>query len=104
MERIIFINGQQFKANAITVGELRKFQPVIDSLGKSNPFESILQLMPFIHASFVKAHSDLTLEQLENIITLENFNDVFNVVLEASGLRKATAGEAGDPAQPATAN
>ena len=98
MERVINISGVQFRANAITIGELRKLQPVLDGLGKGDPFKSILDLMPLVHASLSKAHSDLTQENLESMITVENFNEVFNAVLEASGLRK-NSGEA----QPVTA-
>lgn len=96
MERTINISGVQFRANAITIGELRKLQPVLDGLGKSDPFKSILDLMPLVHASLKKAHPDLTQENLENMITVENFNEVFNAVLEASGLRKSV----GDPQSP----
>src|SRR5256885_13128052 len=98
MERVINISGVQFRTNAITIGELRKLQPVLDGLGKGDPFKSILDLMPLVHASLSKAHPDLTQENLESIITVENFNEVFNAVLEASGLRK-NSGEA----QPAPA-
>jgi hypothetical protein len=89
MERTINISGVQFRANAITIGELRKLQPVLDGLGKSDPFQSILDLMPLVHASLRKAHPDLKQENLENMITVENFSEVFNAVLEASGLRKS---------------
>lgn len=97
MEKIVNFPGVQFRANAITIGELRKLQPVLDGLGKNDPFRSILDLMPLVHASLKKAHPDLTQENLENMITVENFNEVFNAVLEASGLRKSV-GEAGPAA------
>ena len=93
MERIINISGVQFRANAITIGELRKLQPVLEGLGNSDPFKSILDLMRLVHASLSKAHPDLIQENLESMITVENFNDVFNAVLEVSGLRKGV-GEA----------
>ena len=96
MERIVNLSGVQFRANAITIGELRKLQPVLDGLGKGDPFKSILDLMPLVHASLSKAHPDLTQENLERMITVENFKDVFNAVLEASGLRKSP----GDPQSP----
>src|SRR5262249_420894 len=94
MERVINISGVQFRANAITIGELRELQPVLDGLGKSDPFKSILDLMPLVRASLSKAHPDLTQEKLESMITVENFNDVFNGVPGAAGLRKNAGGEA----------
>src|SRR5947207_15498782 len=98
MERIINISGVQFRANAITIGELRKLQPVLEGLGKSYPFKSIFDLMRLVHASLSKAHPDLTQQNLESMITVEDFNDVFNAVLEPSGLSMGV-----EEAQPSSA-
>jgi hypothetical protein len=40
-----------------------------------------------------KVHQHLTLEQLENGLTFDDFNALFLVTLEVSGLKKAAAGE-----------
>ena len=40
-----------------------------------------------------KVHQDLTAEQLENGLTFDDFNVLFNAMLEVSGLKKAAAGE-----------
>jgi hypothetical protein len=93
MEKIIVINNQEFRANAITLGELRRLQPVLDGLGKGDPFQSVLELVPLIHASLKKAQPELKQEELEGMLTLENFNDVLGSVLESSELRRSNAGE-----------
>jgi hypothetical protein len=93
MERVVVINGRELRAHAITLGELRRLQPVLNGLGERDPFQSVLELIPLIHASLKKAQPELKQEDLEELLTIENFNDVLGAVLEASGLRKSTPGE-----------
>jgi hypothetical protein len=38
-------------------------------------------------------HHDMTAEQLENGLTFDDFNVLFNAMLEVSGLKKAATGE-----------
>jgi len=54
---------------------------------------SLLRYLPVILNSVRKVHQDLTTEQLENGLTFDDFNVLFNAVLEVSGLKKAAAGE-----------
>jgi|GEM_PF-4780567 len=50
--------------------------------------------MPVLIAALRKTHPDMSAEQIENSLTLEDFNALFSAVLEVSGLKKASAGEA----------
>jgi hypothetical protein len=85
--------------SSLTLGELRQ----MDELFKASAAEttgnigSLLKYMPIVHASTRKVHQDLTIEQLENGLTLDDFNAVFSAVLEVSGLKRATTGEAPAP-------
>lgn len=55
---------------------------------------SLLRYIPIVAASVRKVHPEITPEQLESSLTLEDFNAIFAAVLEVSGLKKAAAGEA----------
>ena len=44
-------------------------------------------------ADLLTFNQDLTVEQLENGLTFDDFNALFNAVLEVSGLKKAATGE-----------
>jgi hypothetical protein len=58
-------------------------------------------LVPVIHASLRKLHSDLTVEELEEMLDLNVFPELLDRVLELSGLKRSQpAGEAA-PQQPA---
>jgi hypothetical protein len=49
--------------------------------------------LPIIQNAVRKVHQDLTTEQLENGLTFDDFNVLFNTMLEVSGLKKAATGE-----------
>jgi hypothetical protein len=86
----------QLTVSSLTLGELRqldslfqeKTQAAVSGLG------SLLRYLPVILNAVRKVHQDLTAEQLENGLTFDDFNALFNAVLEVSGLKKAAAGEA----------
>jgi hypothetical protein len=85
----------QLTVSSLTLGELRQ----LDSLFSSGAQElsgvaSLLRYMPILVASLRKSHPDISPEQIENGLTLEDFNALFSAVLEVSGLKKASAGEA----------
>lgn len=49
----------------------------------------LIKYMPSIHASARKVHQDMTLEQLEAGLDLEDFNACFDAVMSVSGLKVA---------------
>jgi hypothetical protein len=85
----------QLTVSSLTLGELRQ----LDSLFQEKPsaensgLASLLRYLPVIQNAVRKVHQDLTAEQLENGLTFEDFNVLFNAMLEVSGLKKAAAGE-----------
>jgi hypothetical protein len=85
----------QLTVSSLTLGELRQ----LDSLFQEKPFAensglaSLLRYLPVIQNAVRKVHQDLTAEQLENGLTFDDFNVLFNAMLEVSGLKKAAAGE-----------
>ena len=88
--------------SSLTLGELRQLDQLFAAARADNTsgIGSLLQYMPIIFASARKVHQDLTLEQLENGLTLDDFNAIFGVVLEVSGLKKSNAGEDRGEEQP----
>jgi hypothetical protein len=85
----------QLTVSSLTLGELRQ----LDSLFQEKPsaensgLASLLRYLPVIQNAVRKVHQDLTAEQLENGLTFDDFNVLFNSMLEVSGLKKAAAGE-----------
>lgn len=84
----------QLTVSSLTLGELRQLDAIFaqsNTVGTS--FTALLKYLPVIFGSLRKIHQDLTVEQLENGLTLEDFNALLNATLDASGLKKAAVGE-----------
>jgi hypothetical protein len=94
-QQIIPTSLGQLTVSSLTLGELRQ----LDSLFQEKPsaensgLASLLRYLPVIQNAVRKVHQDLTAEQLENGLTFDDFNVLFNAMLEVSGLKKAAAGE-----------
>jgi hypothetical protein len=81
--------------SSLTLGELRQMDSIFSEgmSASTNGITALLKYLPVIFSATRKAHQDLTVDQLENGLTLEDFNLLLSAVLEVSGLKKATTGE-----------
>ena len=85
----------QLTVSSLTLGELRQLDALFQEKASDeiSGRGSLLRYLPVILNSVRKVHQDLTVEQLENGVTFDDFNGLFNAVLEVSGLKKAATGE-----------
>ncbi|HYL92764.1 MAG TPA: hypothetical protein VEW69_06365 [Alphaproteobacteria bacterium] len=85
----------QLTVSSLTLGELRQLDSLFaDSAAAGGAgITTLFKYLPVIFSSLRKVHQDLTLEQIENGMGLEDFNSLFSAVLEVSGLKKSAAGE-----------
>jgi flagellar biosynthesis/type III secretory pathway chaperone len=84
----------QLTVSSLTLGELRQLDSLFqEKSAESSGFSSLLKYLSVIASAVRKVHQDLTAEQLENGLILDDFNALFNAMLEVSGLKKAVAGE-----------
>lgn len=85
----------QLTVSSLTLGELRQLDALFQEKASDeiSGLGSLLRYLPVILNSVRKVHQDLTVEQLENGVTFDDFNGLFNAVLEVSGLKKAATGE-----------
>jgi hypothetical protein len=85
----------QLTVSSLTLGELRKLDSLFHDSESAAPggVTSLLRYLPMIFGAVRKVHQDLTLDQMENGLTYEDFNALFSAMLEVSGLKKAAAGE-----------
>ena len=89
----ITLQGHTFALSPLTLGDLRRLESAL--LGAEHKiahgFGSMLSLVPVIHASMTKLHPEIALEELENMLDLNNFTEVLDRVLEASGLKRQSS-------------
>src|SRR6516225_9154662 len=85
----------QLTVSSLTLGELRQLDSLFQDSSKNSArgVTSLLKYLPVIFGAVRKVHQDLTLDQLEDGLTLDDFNTLFSAVLEVSGLKKAAPGE-----------
>lgn len=82
--------------SSLSLGELRQMDSLIHegSGGSAGGIAQLLKYLPVIFGAVRKVHQDISLQQFEDGLTFDDFNVLFNAVLEVSGLKKAPAGEA----------
>ena len=91
MNKISFVlQGREFTLSPLTLGDLRKLEPALLGVEEraEHGFTSMLSLVPVIHASLVKLHPEIALEELEEMLDLTTFSEVLDRVLRVSGLKK----------------
>ncbi|HET9183253.1 MAG TPA: hypothetical protein VFP59_14040 [Candidatus Angelobacter sp.] len=95
-QQVVSTSLGQLTVSSLTLGDLRRMESIAaESLeGQPRGLNSLLKFLPVISNSLRKVHQDLSVDQLENGLTLEDFNLLLTAVLEVSGLTKAPAGEA----------
>ena len=88
----ISLGGRELHLSPLTLGDLRRLEPVLLGVEKpvANGIASMLSLVSVIHASISKLHPEIALEELEAMLDLNNFAEVLDRVLEASGLRRSS--------------
>jgi hypothetical protein len=94
-QQIVPTSLGQLTVSSLTLGELRQLDSLFQekSSAENSGLASLLRYLPVIQNAVRKVHQDLTTEQLENGLTFDDFNVLFNAMLEVSGLKKAAAGE-----------
>ena len=94
-QQVVSTSLGQLTVSSLTLGELRQLDSLFADSGSGSAagLGSLLKYLPVISSSLRKVHQDLSLDRLENGLTLEDFNLLFSAVLEVSGLKKAAPGE-----------
>jgi hypothetical protein len=85
----------QLTVSSLTLGELRQLDGIFAEsvAGPGQGLTALLKYLPVVFNSVRKVQQDITAEQLENNLTLDDFNALLSAVLEVSGLKKAAQGE-----------
>jgi hypothetical protein len=94
-QQVVSTSMGQLTVSSLTLGDLRLMEAIFAKSTEEPPkgLTSLLKYIPVISSSLRKVHQDLSVDQLENGITLEDFNLLLTAVLEVSGLAKASPGE-----------
>jgi hypothetical protein len=85
----------QLTVSSLTLGELRQLDSLFRDGATSSPggVAQLLRYLPVVFGALRKVHQDVSLDQLENGLTFDDFNALFAAALEVSGLKKTPPGE-----------
>lgn len=91
----LVIGGRSFTFSALTLGEIRALEATLKAIADStiSGITALLAFTPHIHASIRKVHQDITPEQLEDLMGVEDLAPAQRALLEASGLKAPEPGE-----------
>jgi hypothetical protein len=78
--------------SSLTLGELRQLDSLFTEAATPG-LSSLLKYLPVISSALRKLHQDISVNDLESGLTLDDFNALLNAVLEVSGLKKSAPGE-----------
>lgn len=94
-QQVVSTSLGQLTVSSLTLGELRHMDSLFKEMAaaETRGIAALLCYMPVITRSLRRVHPELSPEQLEAGLTLDDFTALVNVVLEVSGLKKAATGE-----------
>lgn len=93
------IGGVEYIIPPISLGTLEQMQERITQVTDSTDASSVSTVIDATHASLKRNYPDITREHVADIIDVENMMDIYEAVMDVSGLkRKAleTAGVSGE--------
>jgi hypothetical protein len=98
MQKTITVGGRELTFSPLTIRGVRTFEETFNKLreGKLTGLAAVLAQIPIAHESLRKAHPDLTVEELEGLLTIDDIETVQAAFLEASGVvitKSKTVGE-----------
>jgi hypothetical protein len=81
----VVLGGREFTLSSLSLGDLRKLEPALLGVERdaAGGLASMLSLVKVIHASISKLHPEITLEDLEQMLDLNNFSEMLDRVLQA---------------------
>jgi hypothetical protein len=92
-QQVVATSLGQLTVSSLTLGELRQLDSLF--IEPATPgLSSLLKYLPVISSALRKVHQDISLNDLESGLTLDDFNALLNAVLDVSGLKKSAPGEA----------
>lgn len=95
----VVIGGAEYQVPPLNFASLRRFLPVLRTLGQLPLDEQFSKTVELVHAALKRAYPDLTQEHLEEELDLGNFRAVMAGVMAASGLARTEPGGEGSPAE-----
>lgn len=96
----VVLGGIAYTAAPLSLGAVKRLVPRIEAYGQLGLPEQIDVAIEVLHASLARNHSDITREQIEDVVDLGNMQQLFTSVLEVSGFAPTNGAAAGNVSGP----
>ena len=90
------VGGEVFIIPPLSFGILKRHKVFIESIGKTRddgtsktPLEDLPGICMVVHEAIKRNYPEITLEQVEDLIDMNNFGTIFNAIMQNSGLELA---------------
>ncbi len=90
---LLQIGGRHFVVPPLNFRSLRQIQPKLSSLTSGGAVPDVEQLdsiNEIVHLALSRNYPELTREELEDLIDLDNLRDLIGAIMGVSGLEKTT--------------
>ena len=84
----------QLTVSTLTLGEIRRIDEIFATKPPTPSLSWLSSCFPVVYSSIRRVHPELSVDQLESSLTMEDFIPLFAAMLEVSGLQRAASGEA----------
>lgn len=94
--RVIKLGGQDYVVPPLSLRHMQQFQPIIGELtsGKMDEVAAMKFNLDIILAAFQRNYSEMTMDQVLDLIDVGNIITVRNAVLNTSGFVRTSPGKA----------
>jgi len=99
----VVIGGHEFTVTALPLGVMRReIGSMVSRAAESGALDSdvLNDILRFTHMSVSKADPDITVDDLENSLTLGDILDLFHAVMRVSGMTRGGSNQGEAPRQP----
>lgn len=90
--KAINLGGKEYTVPPLSLGQIRKLQKDIERIGQLDAASlddaAVDTMLKVVHAGISRNYSEMTLDELAEIIDLGNLRAVTEAVLGVSGLKK----------------
>lgn len=93
----VLLDGREYVIPPITLGALMQVQDKLERISSSNLMapENVDTIVTVAHASIRRNYPEVTREQLLEMIDVGNLKEVFDAVIDVSGLKRKARDAAG---------
>ena len=91
----IMIGGSEFVFSPLSLGSIESMKDELANLGSEDLVVQAKTAVSIAHASLKRNYSEMTREEVSDMIDLSNFKEIIEAVMNVSQMKASTEGKGG---------